>query len=40
MKKNIYIQPQVEVTTRFCSGMLCISGGTNNDPLGGGVGGD
>lgn len=43
MKKNMYIQPTVEVTAQLNTTALCkVSGGTNNDPLsgGGGIGGD
>ena len=43
MKKNIYIQPSIEVTAQLYTTSLCkVSGGANNDPLqgGGGIGGD
>ena len=42
MKKNMYIQPSVEVTAQLYRGVLCASGEVDNDPLagGGGIGGD
>ena len=42
MKKNMYIQPSVEVTAQLYRGVLCASGEVDNDPLagGGGIDGD